>query len=125
MALTERATRAAPYLQQLLRDPELQHAIRRTVGATRDAYARAQNKSPREAVKDKKLRRQLQQAVGAGREVWTAFGQPPRRKRRRRLSLTAVSVGGAGAFVAANPHTREKALKLLGKKDAKTADPLD
>jgi hypothetical protein len=124
MALIDQAIRAVPYLQRLVFDREAQDAVRRTVGASRDTYARARGKSARQVATDKKLRRRLQQTVGAGREVWTALGQPARRKRRWRLRLSALALGGAGALVAANPQAREKVLTLVNKKDAKTADPL-
>ncbi len=123
MALNDRAARAAPYLQQLLYDQQVQDAIRRAAGATRDAYARARGKSAREVVKDKKLRRRVQQAVGAGWEVWSAIDEPPRPKSRWRRKLIALAVGGAAAFVAVNAQARQKALSLLGK-DARIADPL-
>jgi hypothetical protein len=124
MALSDQAARAAPYLQQLLYDREVQDAMRRAGGAARDAYARARGKSAREAVNDKKLRRRLRQAVVAGWEVWCAIGEPPRRKPRWRLKLIALAVGSAGAFVAVNAQARQKALDMLGSRGAKPADPL-
>lgn len=123
MTLSDRAAAVAPYAQRLLYDEEVQDAARRTLGATRDAYARARGKGAREAANDKKLRRRLSQAVEAAWEVWTAVGEPPPRKSRRRLRLVALVVGGAGVFLAVNPQAREKALKVVGRKDASTADP--
>jgi hypothetical protein len=74
-------------------------------------------------VEDKKLRRQLQQALGALGELWLAIGEPtPRRKSRWRLKLTTLAVGGAGAFLATNAGAREKVLNLVARKDAKPAN---
>jgi hypothetical protein len=123
MAMSDRTAAVAPYAQQLLYDQEVQAAIHRAAGATRDAYARSRGKSASEAARDKKLRRRLQQAVEAAWEVWSALGEPPRRKPRRRLRLIALVVGGAGVFLAVNPHTRQKALDVVGTKDASTVDP--
>lgn len=123
MALSDRAAVVAPYAQQLLYDREVQDAVRRAVGATRDAYARGRGKGAREAAKDKKLRRRLQQAVGATWEAWAAIAEPPRRTSRRRLGLIALVVGGAGVCVAVNAQARQKAFEVLGRKDASTADP--
>lgn len=64
MTLSDRAAAAAPYAQQLLYDRDVQAALRRVFGATRGAYARGRGRSASQAVKDKKLRRQLQQALG-------------------------------------------------------------
>ncbi len=41
MALSDRAAVVAPYVQLLLYNGEVQEAIGRASGATRDAYARA------------------------------------------------------------------------------------
>ncbi len=121
MALRDRAAAGAPYAQQLLYDPQLQDAIRRAAGSTRDAYARARGKRTREAINDKKLWRRIQQAVAAAWEAWSAVAEPPP-KPRWRLKLIALSVAGAGVFVAVNAPVREKALEVLGMKEASTAD---
>ncbi len=123
MAMSDRTAAVAPYAQQLLYDQEVQDAIRRAAGATRDAYARSRGKSAREAARDKKLRRRLQQALEAAWEIWSALGEPPRRKPRRRLRLIALVVGGAGVFVAVNPQARQKALEIVGTRNASTVDP--
>jgi hypothetical protein len=123
MALSDRAAALAPFLQQLLYDKEVQGAMSRAVAATRAAYGRARGRSARQAVEDKKLRRQLQQALGALGELWLAIGEPtPRRKSRWRLKLTTLAVGGAGAFLATNAGAREKVLNLVARKDAKPAN---
>jgi hypothetical protein len=123
LALSGRAGAAAPYLQQLLYDQEVQDALREAVGATRDAYARGREKSARQVVNDKKLRRQFQQALAAAGELWSALAEPaPRHKPRWGGTLAAAAVVAAGAFLALNPDARAKVLALT-RKDAKVANP--
>ena len=122
MRVSDRAAAVAPYAQQLLYDPQVQDAIRRAAGSTRASYARARGKDAREAVNDKKLWLRIQQAVAAAWEAWSGIANPPR-KPRRRLKLIALAVGGAGLLVAVNAPVREKALEVLGTKDASRPDP--
>ncbi len=121
MALSDRAAAVAPYAQQLLYDAQVQDAIRRAAGSTRDSYARVRGKRAREAINDKKLWRRIQQAVAAAWEAWSAVAEPPP-KPRWRLKLIALTVGSAGVFMALNAPAREKALEVLGMKEASTAD---
>ncbi len=124
MALSDRAALAVPYAQQLLFDKEVQAALRQAASATRDAYARGRGKSARQAAKDKRLRRKVQQALAAVGELWSAIGAPkPRRKPRRRRQLATLVVSGAGVFLAANPQARTKLLERLGKSEAKNTNP--
>jgi hypothetical protein len=121
MALSDRAVALTPYLRQLLYDEEAQDAARRTVGATRGAYGRARGKNSRQALRDKKLRRQLQDALQAAWDLWCAISEPaPRRKPRRRRRLAILALCGAGVFVAVNAQARERVLDLV---DAKRANP--
>ncbi len=118
MGLSDRASSVTPDVSQLLYNEEVQQAIGRAGSATRDVYSRARGKTPQEAISDKKLRRRLQQALTAAREAWSAVEEPPRRHRGRRLTLAALLVGGAAAFVAVNAKARENLLGRLGKNEA-------
>ena len=121
MTLSDRAAAAAPYVQQLLYNQEVEETLRRAAGATQDAYGRAGGKSARQALGDKKLRRRLQQAVQAVGELWAEIGEPPpMRKPRWGRRLVVLALAGAGVFLAANADARQDVLALVGKKDAKT-----
>jgi hypothetical protein len=123
MALSGRATALAPYVQQLLYDEEAWDAARRAAVATRKVYGRARGKSAREAAKDKKLRRRLQEALAAACEVWRVIGQPASRPNPHwRRRLTVVIVGGAGVLLAVNTEARQCVLGLLGKNDPKATN---
>jgi hypothetical protein len=121
MALSDRAVVLTPYVRQLLCDQDAQDAARRAVGATRRAYRRARSKDSRQALADKKLRRQLQEAVQASSDLWSAISEPPpRRKPRLRRRLAVLALGGAGVFLAVNSQARGRVLELAG---AKRANP--
>ncbi len=75
-------------------------------------------------MEDKKLRRRVGQVIQATRELWSEIGEPaPQRRPRWGRGLAAVALGGGGVFLAMNKQARQKALSLLGKKDADTANP--
>jgi hypothetical protein len=120
MALSDQAAALTPYLRQLLYDQEVQDAARRAAGATRGAYGRARGKGSRRALRDKKLRRQLQEALHAAWDLWYAISEPgPRRKPRWRRRLAVLALGGAGVFVALNAQARESVVAMV---DAKRAN---
>ncbi len=124
MSVTDRATAAAPYLQQLLYDREVQAIGRRAASAGREAYQRARGKSPSEAVKDKKLWRRAQQAATDALELWAAIEAAPKRRRPRRLRLIAlVGIGAGVAYVAFNAQARQTILGLITSDGAKPANP--
>ena len=124
MALSDRAAAVAPYAQQLLFDKEVQGRLRQAANSTRDAYARGRGKSARQAANDKRLLHQIQQALAAVGELWSAVGAPePPRKPGWGRKLAPLMVGGAGVFVAANPKTRNMLLQRVGKGEATDANP--
>jgi hypothetical protein len=122
MALSDKAAAAAPYVDRLLDDAEVQAAVRRAAAAGRETFNRARGKSPDELVRDKRLRRRAQQAATATWEVWTAVSAPPPRRSPWRRRLVLVAVAGAGLFLAVNDDARGTALDLLGMSSAPTQD---
>jgi hypothetical protein len=120
MTLSDRAAAAAPYAQQLLNDRDVQDAIRRAFEATRGVYAGGRGKRAGQAVNDKKLRRQLQQAVTAVGELASALSAPkPQRKPSRRGKVAALAAVSAAAFFVLNADARELVLARLAGNDAK------
>lgn len=115
MSVSDRAAALAPYAQQLVYNRDVQDAIQRAAAAGRDTYQRARGKSPAKAVKDKRLRRRLQQTAQASRDVWIAVAESEDKRRRPRWGrrLVVVTVAGAGAFVALNAGAREAVLGLV------------
>ena len=107
MEMSDQAKALAPYVQQLLYDEQVRDAARRALEASRDSYERARGRSAREAVSDKKLRRRLQQAIGATGEFWAALAEPRRpRKSRRWPKVAIVAAGGAALVLAINSDAR-------------------
>lgn len=117
MSVNDRAGAAAPYLQVVLDDPEVQDALRRAVGAGRETYRRARGKSPGKAVKDKRVRRRAQQAAVATWQLLAAIdaAQRPRRRRRgrRAVLVLAVVAGAYGAYLVSNTDGREVLRNLI------------
>ncbi len=122
MSVSDRAAAAAPYLQRVLDDPEVQDALRQATSAGRDTYRRARGKSPGEAVKDKRLRRRAQRAATASWQLVAAIDaaqtrRPPRRGRRV-VFVLAVLAGTYGAYLVSNADGREVLRGLISNRDA-------
>jgi len=113
MSLNDRASALAPYAEQLLNNRDVQDAVQRAASAGRDSFERARGKSPRKAVKDKRLQRRLQETAQATFDAWAAVSQPPKRQRHWGRRIVVVSVAAAGAFVALNADARQTVLGLL------------
>jgi hypothetical protein len=109
MAATDTASRANPYLEQLLENTDIQDHLRDGVRNLRAAYARSQKRRVK-AGRDQKLRRQVQAAAtsiaAAGKELAGA-GQKPKRRGRRLLVVLGVGAVAAGAALAASEDLRE------------------
>ena len=121
MAVSAPLKGIAPYAQQLLYNEDVQDSLRRALGATRDAYKRAQRKGPREAAQDKRFRRRVQQAAEAASEAWSAVSEPPRKPRWGRR-LVVLAIGAGGVLLAVNADARATVLDLLGKKDSSSGN---
>jgi hypothetical protein len=116
VGVNDRAAAAAPYVERLLYDPEVQATLRRAAVAGRETYMRAQGRSPSKAVRDKRLRRRAQQAATATFEVWAALAAPPPRRPRWRRRLLLVAAAGGGLVLAVNDDARAALWDLVSRR---------
>jgi hypothetical protein len=105
------------YVKRILEDEELRGSILAAYLAARSAYGRMSNGKPatKALLEDRKLQRELAEAVGALRDVSTALKEPPARRRRRGgLGRTLLLALVAGALaLALSEGLRSKVLDLL------------
>src|SRR5437899_11160982 len=92
------------YVRRLVEDEQLRSNLVAAYGAARSAYGRMSNGKPatRALFEDKKLQRELKEAVDALRDASSALREPPKRTRRRggaRRTLMLIVLGGALAMV--------------------------
>lgn len=106
------AARQNQYVQRLLEDPEVRENLRTAYESARKAYGRMDGKGPGKAIDDKKVQRDLKQAVEALRDAAQSLREKPKRKKRRGRVLLLALVGG-GAAIALNEGLRKKVLDAL------------
>jgi hypothetical protein len=100
MAAADAAGRAVPYLERLLENEYVQDQLSEAFGSLRSAYGRASGRKPAEVAEDKKLRRQVRDAVASLREAAGALktGREKPKKRRRGRVVLLVGVSAAAAL---------------------------
>lgn len=111
-------SKATPYIQRIVQDAKLRENVRTAYDSSRSAYARLTNgKAPAKAlIEDKKLQRDLQQAVEALRDATTALTEPPKKKARkgfglgRKLMIASLAFGLA---LAGSETLRTKVLDMV------------
>jgi hypothetical protein len=112
-----RAAQSNQYVKRILEDEELRGSLLAAYVAARSAYGRVSNGKPatKALFEDRKLQRELAEAVGALRDASNALKEPPKRRRRsggvgRALLLALV----AGALaLALSESMRSKVLDML------------
>jgi hypothetical protein len=112
-----RAAQRNQYVRRLAEDEELRSNLIAAYGAARSAYGRMSNGKPatRALFEDRKLQRELREAVDALRDASSSLREPPRRTRRRRglgRSLLLIVIAGALAM-ALSEGLRSKVLDML------------
>jgi hypothetical protein len=112
-----RAAQRNQYVRRLVEDEELRSNLIAAYGAARSAYGRMSNGKPatRALFEDRKLQRELREAVDALRDASSSLREPPRRTRRRRglgRSLLLIVIAGALAM-ALSEGLRSKVLDML------------
>jgi hypothetical protein len=100
MSTSNRIGEVAPYLGRLLNDDYVQDQIRELVTDLRQGATRAKRKGAKNAVSDKRVRRQLTAAaVAAGRAARTLREPEPPKRHPIRRTLGVVAVAGAAAAI--------------------------
>jgi hypothetical protein len=112
-----RAAHDNQYVKRIIEDEELRGSLLAAYLAARSAYGRMSNGKPatKALFEDRKLQRELAEAVGALHDAGTALKEPPKRKRRRGgfgRTLMLALVAGVLAL-ALSESLRSKVLDLL------------
>ena len=110
--------KATPYIQRIVQDAKLRENVRTAYDSSRSAYSRLTNgKAPTKALmEDKRLQRDLQNAVEALREATTALTEAPKKRARKGMGLTRklMILGlGFGLALAGSEKLRTKVLDLV------------
>jgi aminopeptidase N len=105
------------YIERLIEDEELRSRLLVAYGAARSAYGRMNNGKPasKALFEDRRLQRDLRQAVEALRDAATTLRAPmPKRRRRRgpRRTLVLALIGGTLALVLSE-GLRNKLLDMM------------
>jgi adenylosuccinate synthase len=107
-----RAARTNKYVQRLTQDAELRENLRTGFDSARKAYQRIDGKGPGKAFDDKKVQKELKEAVTSMKSAADSLRGTNKRKRRPgRLLL--VGFVGAGLALALSEGLRKKALDAL------------
>jgi hypothetical protein len=100
MSTRERMGTVAPYLSRLLGDDYVQDQVREFVTDLRQGAARAKRKGAKNAVGDKRVRRQLSAAAVAAGQVVRVLREPePPNRHPIRRALGVLAVAGAAAAI--------------------------
>jgi hypothetical protein len=92
--------KAAPYLDRLLSDDYIQDQVRELVTDLRQGATRVKRKGAKQAVSDKRVRRQLTAAaVAASRAARTLREPEPPKRHPIRRALGVAAVAGATAAI--------------------------
>jgi hypothetical protein len=124
MALKDRMAAVAPRAQQLLNDKDVRTAARRAADATRATYRRASGQNAREAIQDRKLRRQAGAAAAAVGGLLSAVSASSAKRRSRwprRIAWLGVAAGGV--LLIANEDVRSRLAELLGGRNSDDTNP--
>jgi len=120
-AASAAAATTSPWVQRLAEDEELRDNFRVAFEAAKDAYDRiTDSKSPKDAVSDKKVQKDLKTAADALKDAGSALKEGPKHKKRkggfgRKLFVLLL---GAAIALALSEDLRTKVLDaLFGKEE--------
>ena len=110
--------KATPYIQRIVQDAKLRENVRTAYDSSRSAYSRLTNgKAPTKALmEDKRLQRDLQNAVEALRDATTALTEAPKKRARKGFGFTRklmILALGFGLALAGSEKLRTKVLDLV------------
>jgi len=110
--------KVSPYVQRLIEDANLRDNLRAALDSSKSAYGRLTNgKTPAKALlEDKKLHKDIQEAVEAVRDATTALAEAPKKRARKGLHLgrkLLVVTLAAGLALAGSEKLRSKVLDTL------------
>jgi glutamine synthetase adenylyltransferase len=110
--------KVSPYVQRLIEDAKLRDNLRAALDSSKSAYGRVTNgKTPAKALlEDKKLHKDIQEAVEAVRDATTALAEAPKKRARKGLRLgrkLLVVTVAAGLALAGSEKLRSKVLDTL------------
>jgi glutamine synthetase adenylyltransferase len=110
--------KVSPYVQRLIEDAKLRDNLRAALDSSKSAYGRLGNgKTPAKALlEDKKLHKDIQEAVEAVRDATTALAEAPKKRARKGLRLgrkLLVVTLAAGLALAGSEKLRSKVLDTL------------
>lgn len=111
--------RSNPYIQKLIEDEALRENAISALKSARKAFERANKKGwDKELAKDKKLRREVEEALAGIREAKAGLVEAPKqakKRKKRRAARKLVFVALIGGIVAAlvNEGFRKKVLDAL------------
>jgi hypothetical protein len=119
----ETIKKATPYIQRLIQDAQLRQNVRTAFDSSKSAYARLSNGRPaaKVLIEDKRLQKDLQNAVEALRNATTALTEAPKKQARKSRGIVrklfVVSLG-FGLALAGSEKLRTKVLDaVFGKEE--------
>lgn len=114
-------SKATPYIQRIVQDAKLRENVRTAYDSSRSAYERLTNgKAPAKALmEDKRLQKDLQNAIEALRDASNALSEAPKRpkpKERKGFGLgrkLMIGALGFGLALAGSEKLRTKVLDMV------------
>ena len=111
-------SKATPYIQRIAQDAKLRENVRTAYDSSRSAYSRLTNgKAPAKALmEDKRLQRDLQNAVEALRDATTALTEAPKKRARKGMGFgrkVMIAGLGFGLALAGSEKLRTKVLDMV------------
>lgn len=92
MSAADQFSRIAPYLTRALEDEYIQEQIEQAIRGLRRSSRRARQQSASDAVKDRRLRKQLSEAIDGFIQAGQALTEPPpKRHPIRRVGLLILA----------------------------------